>query len=314
MAALIGVRYGTFQYNTTEGVKSIEGSTAFFFTAFLSVHIPLLLFTDTGRAETLLIAIAVGLLVMVAEAIAWRGLDNLFIPLGAFLLLRTYLPMDAGELILRLTVLCLLMVLTLLWRRRTTLNDAAVLAAALAGYVSWALGGLPWLWPPLVVFLAYSILATHAGQNRVRQHTVHAVLAVVGPGLIWLLLAKSTGRPELIHCYTLAYAANLGIISLARLKGRVPGWSRAALFALSSLEGWAFLFLPYVLLQGWSAGVLLQASVAALVIPLAVWGYHHLQREDREDGARWRHQGLSAMAASLVGLVPWHLIGGAMWS
>jgi len=314
MAALIGVRYGTLQYGTAEGAKSIEGSSAFFFTAFLSVHVPLLLFTDTGRAETLLIAVVVGLLVMVAEAIAWRGLDNLFIPLGAFLLLRTYLPMHVDELALRLGVLCLLMGLTLLWRRRTTLNDAAVLAAALAGYVSWALGGLPWLWPPLVVFVAYSILATRAGQNRARQHTVHAVLAVVGPGLLWLLLAKGAGRPELIHCYTLAYAAHMGIISLARLSAITPGGSPAALIALSGLEGWAFVFLPYVLLQGGSAWVLLQASVAVVAVLLAVAGYQRLQRDADEAGARWRHQALSAMAASLAGLLPWQLLGGAMWN
>ncbi len=314
VAALIGVRYGTLQYGTAEGAKSVEGSFAFFFSAFLSVHIPLLLFTDTGRAESLLIAVVVGLLVMVAEAIAWRGLDNLFIPLGAFLLLRTYMPMDAGELALRLAVLCLLMMLTLLWRRRTTLNDAALLAAALAGYVSWALGGLPWLWPPLVAFVAYSVLGIRTGQNGLRPHTVHAVLAVVGPGLLWLLLAKGAGRPELIHCYTLAYAAHLGMISLSRRRATTAGWSPAALIGMSALEGWAFLFVPYVLLQGGSAGVPLQAAVAVLAVLLAVAGYHRLRRTGDNRQVRWRHRVLLAMAASLVGLMPWRLPGGALWS
>ena len=49
VAALIGIRYGTLQYQTTEGTKSVEGSVAFFFVAFLSVLVPLLVFTEVDR-------------------------------------------------------------------------------------------------------------------------------------------------------------------------------------------------------------------------------------------------------------------------
>src|SRR5262245_23445114 len=41
LAALIGIRYGQLHYTTAEGHKSIEGSLAFFVTAFFSVHLPL---------------------------------------------------------------------------------------------------------------------------------------------------------------------------------------------------------------------------------------------------------------------------------
>jgi phytol kinase len=90
-AALIGTRYGVPRGLGAQGVKSIEGSVAFFITAFLCVHISLLLFTDTGRAETLLVATTLALQVMLLEAFAWDGLDNLFIPLGGFFLLKTLL-------------------------------------------------------------------------------------------------------------------------------------------------------------------------------------------------------------------------------
>jgi phytol kinase len=103
-AALIGKRYGTLRYATSDGEKSVEGSIAFMIVALLSTQIPLLLFTDTGRVESVIIALTLSLLVMLLEAIAWRGLDNLFVPLGAFLLLRSFLTMDASALTARLAI------------------------------------------------------------------------------------------------------------------------------------------------------------------------------------------------------------------
>jgi phytol kinase len=98
VAALIGVRYGTVRYKTHDGFKSAEGSIAFFAVAFLSVHVPVLLAGVTGRAESLLLASIVGLLVMLIESIFWRGLDNMFVPLGAFAFLSLYLNADAAML------------------------------------------------------------------------------------------------------------------------------------------------------------------------------------------------------------------------
>src|SRR5262249_18012010 len=41
-AALIGITYGRLQYPTADGVKSAEGSVAFFACAFFCTHVPLL--------------------------------------------------------------------------------------------------------------------------------------------------------------------------------------------------------------------------------------------------------------------------------
>ena len=127
VAALIGMRYGRLRYATVEGSKSIEGSFAFFAVAFLSTHIPLLLFTDSGPAKTLLIAMTLALLVMLLEAIAWRGLDNLLVPLGAFALLRAYLAMDVATLTVQLGVMISLTILAMFWRRRAIFTDSKLL-------------------------------------------------------------------------------------------------------------------------------------------------------------------------------------------
>ena len=112
--ALVGSRYGMTRYLGAS--KSLEGSVAFVVVAFLCVHVPLLLWSDVGRAESLLIAATLALLVMLLEGSAWRGLDNLFIPIGGYFLLRAYLPLDAAALLPRLLVTVALVVFIVLAR------------------------------------------------------------------------------------------------------------------------------------------------------------------------------------------------------
>lgn len=115
-AALIGVRYGRLRYGTAEGAKTLEGSVAFLIVAFLSALVPLLLFTDTGRAEALVVAAILALAVTIIEAIARKGLDNLFVPLGAFLLLATLAERNIAALAGCLAVTLAVAVFALLWR------------------------------------------------------------------------------------------------------------------------------------------------------------------------------------------------------
>ncbi len=93
-AALIGWHYGSHRFGSGERQKSLEGSVAFFTVALLGTSIPLLLFPRTAPLETLLIALTVALSTTLLEAIAWSGLDNLFIPLGGFILLQDCLKLN----------------------------------------------------------------------------------------------------------------------------------------------------------------------------------------------------------------------------
>ena len=117
-AGLTGLYYGRLHYAAAAEEKSIEGSSAFFMTAFLITQTALLLFTEIGRVETLLIALTAGLSLTLLEAVAGNGLDNLLIPLAAFLLLKTCLDMDAPELAACFGVSLVLTVFMLFWLRR----------------------------------------------------------------------------------------------------------------------------------------------------------------------------------------------------
>ena len=213
-AAAIGLRHGRVLYTTDDGIKSGEGSAGFFLVAFFCVHVPLLLGTDTGRAETLLIATIVGLLVTSLEAISWRGLDNLFVPVGGYVLLTSHMAMDAEALLLRLVVIAILFSIPFLWYRRSTLNGSASFMAALVGYVTWSIGGLSWLAAPALLYFGYTLLWPAARRKTPHGHRVHNVLGVASVGLGWLFLAVAVDAPSLLYPYTIAYAAFVAVIGI----------------------------------------------------------------------------------------------------
>jgi phytol kinase len=312
VAAIIGVTYGHLHYTTVDGKKSAEGSTAFFLAAFFSAHVPLLLATDVGRAETLLIALIVGFLIMLFEAIAWQGLDNLFIPLVCFLVLKIYLGppcLEVRALIARVVVLLALFVFVLIWRSRSTLDASGLLAAALVGYLAWALGDWRWLIFPLVLFLTYTLLSPRTPFNSRRVHNVHAVLSVSAAGLIWLFLSRTLNRPELLYPYAIAFAANLAIIGLARLRHDYPQRSPAVILSLCIVKGWLILFIPFVLIT--STPSLLVCSLIALAGVATAALVFHVTQPGLEDCAtnapRWLRQASSSALGSALGLLPLYL-------
>jgi phytol kinase len=268
VAALIGVRYGSLHYTTDEGKKSLEGSLAFFLIAFLSVHIPFLLFSDMGRTECLFIGLIMGLLVMLIEALAWRGLDNLFVPLGGFVLLQTFRQLDAPQLGLRLGVTLLLVAFAVLWRRRTTLNDSAVLGAALIGFVAWAVGGWRWLLPPVTMFATYALLFPRQNVDGTsRVHDIHDVLRNTGVGMLWLFLASTLDKPGFLLPYAVSFAANLALIGVIRYRARVKDRYGKATILRAVAKSCLVILLPYILVEKWLAPALpVSVLFAALVL------------------------------------------------
>jgi phytol kinase len=245
VAALVGIVYGKVHYLTSEGFKSAEGSLAFFSIAFLSVHVPLLLFTDVGRAQTLLIGAILGILSTLIEAIAARGLDNLLIPLGTFAFLKLYEHATPHALVIRLAATFILLVFVLSWRRRTTLDDSALMACALFGYGAAMLGGWKWLIGPLILFVAHVVFSPRKGQRRV--HTVYAVVSVTLAGLFWLGLQVAYGGIVRFYFpYAIGFGADLAIIGVSQIgtdPSPMPPWIR---LGRSIMMGWALVILQMV--------------------------------------------------------------------
>lgn len=311
-AALIGVRYGTLKIGTLDGgVKSLEGAIAFFMVAFLCTHLSLLLTTHVGRVETLLIGVEIGFLVMLVELIAWRGLDNLFIPLFSFALLYNIEYLLVGELTQRLTFLVLLSGFVLAWRKRTTLDPSALVAAVLVAHVFWTVGGLAWLAPPVACFATYALLWP---EDRVRRGSVHdlrAALSFSAAGLAWLLLATRFPALDWSYLGATSFAVQLAVIGCAATDAPEGDTWGARRLAQCALVGWIVPFLPYVLLHKLDVRTV-QLAVAALpAVALALLAFNLRWAKLRAapySMERWVTQGAASAAGSLLALAPWLLL------
>ena len=305
VAALIGVAYGRHAYGTTGEMKSVEGSLAFFIVAFMATGVPLLLFTDTGRIEAVLIGLTFGALVMLLEAIAWRGLDNLFIPFGGFLLLRAFLALEAPALLARLIATTVLLVLVIVLRRRRTLDDYALVAGVLVGYVAWSAGGWRWLVPPLVLFAAYTVLWPRRAQLRERPHDMVAVFSVTATGMLWLLLSMMLRRSDLYYPYTLAYSANLCFIGITWYRNVRRSASLVEAVTVSAVVAWAAFFAPYLAVVGLTRAMGLAASLALVPLLMAGFAFSIAVPDIRRrpsDEYPWATQALVGLGSSALGL------------
>lgn len=121
-AALVGRAYGEWRYTAPDGEKTFEGSLAFAVVAVSATYLTVLLLTAAAPGTALLLALLVGLLTMLLEAVSWKGLDNLFVPLGGLFLLKAGLAMDPAALAVRLAAAVVLLACLTVYQRRAGLR------------------------------------------------------------------------------------------------------------------------------------------------------------------------------------------------
>jgi phytol kinase len=312
VAALVGIRYGTKLFTTLEGTKSYQGSFAFFVMAFFCAYLPLRLYAHIALPQAALISLITGLLTVLVEAVAWRGIDNLLLPVMGFLLFNSFVKLDVAELATNLGVVVTLSAITFFYRSRSTFADDGLLTAVLVGYVIWALGGFTWVYPPLVIFVRDKLLSYSALGRNIAPHNAQSILTICLPGVVWLVAAVTTHNDTLLFPYVLTFAVQLAILELTREIYHFPKAPRVRLFAASVGVGW-LLFVPYVLIvhavQPWLSAALLAVVPIALGTGLFMLVQRALDPCPR-DLRRWLRQGTVAFAVSAAGLaMVWLMMG-----
>ncbi len=143
LAALVGKSYGANEYLVEVGTrKTVEGSITFFLTSFLITHLILLLTTQTGRVESVLIALLISIIVTVFEGVSLKGADNLFIPLGTmFILSKNITPTVDGILFQILALIGFLIGYLILMLPYKRIGFSGVILLGLINYIIWALLG-----------------------------------------------------------------------------------------------------------------------------------------------------------------------------
>lgn len=295
-AALVGTSWGRRSFTADEGLKTWEGSLAFLAVALLCVAVPLLIARSELGWRIGLVALCIALVTMLLEASAWRGLDNLFVPLAALVMLRLYVPMPVVDLLERLAVLAGLFVVFLATRRHALMREGTLLGAALAVYLCWVIGGWQWVIAPLMLWLLHPLLVDGGTRGEdLPMHSHPALLGLALPPLAWLFAAHFTQQPKLFGAFTLALAAHLAMTAVSLLRtDRLPrGLCRAAGFGL--LCGWLVL-MPFGLMTGASA--VLNAGVLAAA--LAAIAFHLLLPRLAATVPHWTCRAALATAASLL--------------
>lgn len=302
LAALTGIKYGRIKFETADGEKSIEGSIVFFVTSFLSVSLPLLI-NNILLYKSLLIALLLSFLLTFTEALAWKGLDNLFIPVFGYYILNSSIKLAETAIFLRTAIAGALFSIVWLWRKKTTLNDSALLGVVILIYFCWGVSGWQWITAPLIIFLSYVFLAPRTELDNLRLHNIYVVINIALPGLCYLLGSKIGTAPELLFPYTISFSAQLAMIALARIKRAFPHFSATTVIVIATTKAFALQFIPFVFLQGIYFFQWKFLLLGLMAVFMAATIFYFLQPDLEKypnDTNRWRRQLFIGSAVSLI--------------
>jgi phytol kinase len=304
-AALIGEQYGRIQFHSSGGPKSVEGAVAFFFAAFFCVHVPVLLWGGSGRLESLLISVNLSVMVMLAEAAAWWGLDNLVIPLWGYMLLKSQIRMDAVGLSLDLAFVLGLGLIVWLWRDRTTLADDTLCGATLWDYVVWSVGGWRWTLPPLILLLSYATVSFRSPADQLRRFRFPVVLAQIAGSVVWLLIYRQSAGSAVFYPFVSCYAANVAIIALVRHKSGVCDlrWRPAVL--VNTAKSLVVVVPSVLVMDGINLQALFDIAACLAAVFAAIVLFYELQpglATFPVDGSRWARQAAIVALTSTLAL------------
>lgn len=305
-AALIGLFYGQHSFAVSGGTKSAEGSSAFLLTAFLCVHVPILLFTEVGRLESLLIAINVGLLLMFAEAGAARGSDNFMLPVLVVVLLDAFLEMRATEIAMHFGVIVALGLLAFFYRSRTTLSADALISATLVAYIFWLFGGWRWLVAPLILFATYTWLLGRPRLTGSREFHADILLAIAAPGLTLVTAYEVLELDGLYLPYVAVWSANLAIIGILHRQLEAPERALPQ-FAVSNTLKSLVVMIPGMLVAAQYSSWSLAATF--LSVPAALWLFALVGRSLKFEPTRPSAWGNVAVAVGGGTLLSFGLLG-----
>ena len=97
-AAIVGKVFPIGPLASMARGKTAAGCIAFFFVAFAVSYWSLITFAELQSVHALVIATALAATTCVVEAISRRGIDNLYVPATAYLILfYSNIPDDAGK-------------------------------------------------------------------------------------------------------------------------------------------------------------------------------------------------------------------------
>lgn len=241
LAALVGGKYGIIKFEVEGNIKSLEGSVVFFFVTFLCIHLPLLLMTDIGRMESVLIAFIIALLVTGFEAISLSGSDNIFVPFGTYYILAKMTHHSLPVIVWQTEILLMIIAAAaFMYEHPKILKASGLIGMVLINYASLSLCNFLWFLPLLLAqvmfYILINIFVCHEGKEKLASFQIK-VLFYTGLIPILLIFAANTAKdPKVIYIpYISALISQIAIISafFFSRSGWVPRLFRGNKIAMS---------------------------------------------------------------------------------
>lgn len=216
-AALVGSAYGRRLFLIADGVKSLEGSIACFVVTWLVAMIALLLLADIPKINVVMLSFLVAAFGTLIEADSWRGLDNLFVPIGVHLLLATHLTSDPATLLLLTAFFVaaiggILAAAPWLGLSAHAARVVIVLVFLISTYSTIATALLP------LLAVAAHLVSRHFRPEESQYPDLDFLATAALVSLFWLFIGEQTNRST-VDLYELTFAAAAAALLTVPLTG-----------------------------------------------------------------------------------------------
>ena len=162
IAAIVGENINRpVSYTILTDKKTVQGSAAMFICSMIIIFIlSNYFFHDWNLDFQIVAAICIGLAVTMAEAISYKGSDNLTIPIIAFLFIELFNQINKNGLIIDyfLFVALIFLILFISYKRKY-LSISGFIGAVIMAILLYGFGGSSYIYPLVVFFIISSILS-----------------------------------------------------------------------------------------------------------------------------------------------------------
>lgn len=303
IAAIIGKYLGKKVFGVMGGVKSWEGTLAFSISTFFIVSLLSTFFTSISFGHLLWISISFAILGALIEAICWNGVDNFFIPIGAYMFLQKFLNQTESQVFFTLLLLSGLILVGLILEPKSRLNTHALLTAIVFIYLFGIVGGAAWVLPLLLVFLCHIVLVKIHGDEA---YTFNAVISITSAGFFWLMVQELFQFNFSFFMYAAACAFHMQIISLLRLKAFRKRPAEPLIVLFVTLLCGSLTLSQGLIYYGITKDIII-LYVSSLSI-MYLGGVVLTIKSNRFSSQRWIVEALMALAGSASALIPLKVI------
>lgn len=220
-SALVGTSYGRRRFPVQDGTKSVEGVVAFFMVTWISAMIVLLMMTDAARINVIVLSLLIAGFCALVEADSWQGLDNLFIPVGAYLLLARHLetaPLPLVGVAVAFVAVVVVMHAIAPWLK---MSSHAARAYTIMIFLVLSVFGVHNAVLPVIAMIAH-IFARRFRPCQSESPDLDLLAIATGVALLWLVVGNTTGH-TLINLYNFTFAvvavmfSGLALVGLWRI-------------------------------------------------------------------------------------------------